>query len=209
MEVILQHVGELLIDAGWRGQNPLTPGNRHVTYAPQGCYPCRGEDRWLVLSVDSEEAWAGLRRAMGHPTWAADARFDDVAGRRAHHDELDERLAAWSCQHDATELFHRCQAEGVAAAPVQDQESQLADPHLAARGFYRVNSSPEVPPTLVPNHLWRWDGPPLAWGPFNRLGDHNEYVFREVLGLSEAEYAALDADGHLSLDYLDADGTPL
>ena len=52
VEVILQHCGELLIEAGWRGENPPVPGNRHVTFAPQGCYPCRGEDRWLVLTVD-------------------------------------------------------------------------------------------------------------------------------------------------------------
>ena len=91
--------------------------------------------------------------------------------------------------HDATELFHRLQAEGVAAAPVQDQAAQLADPHLAARGFYRENSSIEVRPTLMPDHLWRWDGPPLRWGPFNRLGDANEEVFRGILGLDDAEYA--------------------
>ena len=90
-----------------------------------------------------------------------------------------------------------------------DQASQMADPHLAARNVFRLNSSAEVPPTLIPNHMWRWDGPPLAWGPFNRLGDHNDYVFRDVLGLSDAEMAALEADGHLSLDYLSPDGTPL
>lgn len=209
VEVILQHAGELLIAAGWSGENPPLPGNRHVTFAPQGCYPCRGEDRWLVLTVADDTAWHGLRRAMGEPAWAADERFAHVEGRRAHHDEIDAHLTAWTAGHDAEELFHRCQANGVAAAPVQDQAAQLADPHLAARGCYRVNSSTEVPPTTMPNHLWRWDGPALAWGPFNRLGDSNEYVFRQILGLSTEEYAALDADGHLSLDYLDAEGRPL
>ena len=209
VEVILQHVGELLIDAGWTGVNPPLPGNRHVTYAPQGCYRCRGEDRWLVLSIDSDDAWQRLRAVMGEPGWAASTHFDTVAGRRAGHDEIDEQLGRWTADQDATELFHRCQANGIAAAPVQDQASQLADPHLAARGFLRENSSSEVPPTLMPNHLWRWDGPPLQWGPFNRLGDHNEEVFRGLLGLSEQDYAALAAEGHLSLDYLDAEGVPL
>ena len=66
--------------AGGARNAPL-PGNRHVTFAPPGCYPCRGEDRWLVLTVDSDAAWAGLCRAMGEPAWAADARFDRVEGR--------------------------------------------------------------------------------------------------------------------------------
>ena len=209
VEVILQHCGELLVEAGWRGENPPVPGNRHVTFAPQGCYPCRGEDRWLVLTVDSDAAWAGLRRAMDEPAWADDVRFDRVEGRRAHHGELDAHLAAWTREHDANELFHLLQAEGVAAAPVQDQAAQLADPHLLACGFYRENSSTEVPPTLMPDHLWRWDGPPLQWGPFNRLGDANEEVFRGILGLDDAEYRELEADGHISLDYLAPDGTPL
>jgi len=209
IEVILQHVGELLIDAGWRDETPPAPGNRHVTFAPQGCYPCQGHDRWLVLSVDSDAAWRGLRRAMGDPPWAEDDRFETLTGRRAHHDEIDERISEWSRSNKAEVLFHRCQAEGVAAAPVQNQADQLADPHLAARQFYRLNSSVEVPPTLMPNHLWRWDGPPLAWGPFNRLGDHNRYVFRDVVQMDDAEYEALAADGHLSLDYLDENGTPL
>lgn len=209
IEVILQHAGESLIEAGWRGENPAPPGNRHVTYAPQGCYPCRGEDRWLVLTVAEDDEWVALRAAMGDPAWAADPRFDRVEGRRAHHDELDDRLAEWTAAQDATELFHRLQAAGVAAAPVQDQAGNLADPHLRERGFFRMNSSEEVPPTLMPNHLWRWDGPAMAWGPFNRLGDHNEAVFKGIVGLDDDEYAALQADGHLSLDYLGPDGTPL
>lgn len=208
LEVILQHVGELLIDAGWRGENRQNPGNRHVTYAPQGCYPCSGVDQWLVLSVDSDEAWAGMRRAMGEPAWADDERFATNDDRRVNHDELDEYISEWSGQSEASELFHRLQAEGVAAAPVQNQAAQLADPHLAARGSFRINSSVEVPPTSMPGHLWRWDGPALAWGPFNRLGDHNDYVFRDIVGLTDEEYATLDAEGHLSLDYLDEHGNP-
>ncbi|MEZ5266766.1 MAG: CoA transferase [Acidimicrobiales bacterium] len=209
IEVILQHAGELLIEAGWRGENPPPPGNRHVTYAPQGCYRCLGEDRWLVLTVRDDADWRALRTVLGEPPWAADARFEHAAGRRAHHDELDAHLSAWTATADAGDLFARLQAAGIPAAPVQDQAANLADAHLRARRFFRVNRSPEVPPTEMPDHLWRWDGPPLAWGPFNRLGDANEEVFRGLLGLSEDEYAALDAEGHLSLDYLGPDGTPL
>ncbi|MEZ5232710.1 MAG: CoA transferase [Acidimicrobiales bacterium] len=209
IEVILQHAGELLIEAGWRGETPPPPGNRHVTYAPQGCYRCLGEDRWLVLTVRDDADWRALRTVLGEPPWAADARFEHAAGRRAHHDELDAHLSAWTATADAGDLFARLQAAGIPAAPVQDQAANLADAHLRARRFFRVNRSPEVPPTEMPDHLWRWDGPPLAWGPFNRLGDANEEVFRGLLGLSEDEYAALDAEGHLSLDYLGPDGTPL
>ena len=80
---------------------------------------------------------------------------------------------------------------------------------LAARRFFRPNGSADVPEHRFPGHLWHWDGPPLAWGPISRLGADNEYVFRQVLGLDDAEWAALDAEGHLNLDYVDAEGKPL
>ncbi|MFN0027979.1 MAG: CoA transferase [Acidimicrobiales bacterium] len=209
VEVILQHVGEALIAAGWSGVNPPLPGNRHVTFAPQGCYRCAGEDQWLVLSITDDEMWRALRTVMGSPAWAEDPRFDHMEGRRAHHDDVDTYLSEWTARYDPVALFHRCQAAGVAAAPVADQAAQLSDPHLRARGFFRPNRSSEVPSTYMPNHLWRWDGPPMQWGPFNRLGDHNDYVFRDLLGLADAEYEQLSADGHLSLDYLAPDGTAL
>jgi crotonobetainyl-CoA:carnitine CoA-transferase CaiB-like acyl-CoA transferase len=91
---------------------------------------------------------------------------------------------------------------------VLDETACLADPHLRARGFFRQNGSADVPLVDFPGHLWRWDGPAMVWGPTSRLGVDNDYVFREVGGFSDDEYAALDAEGHLSLDYLQADGTP-
>ncbi len=208
VEVVLQYVGEELIHAG-RVRQPAPPlGNRHPTFAPQGAYPCRGEDRWVVLSVPDDEAWAGLRRALGDPAWAADDRFATAAGRRAHHDELDEHLAAWSRELDQLDAFRRLQTYGVPAGPVYDEAGRCVDEHLLAVDAFRANGSAEVPSTLVPDHLWRWDGPPLAWGPFSRLGAENDHVYRDILGMDDDEVAALAADGHLSLDYLRPDGTP-
>ena len=208
VEVILHSVGEQVLDAARSGSDAPLLGNRHATHAPQGCYPCRGDDAWLTLCVDSDEAWAALRTVMGGPLWADDERFGSVAGRRAHHDELDERLAAWTVGHDAVELFHRCQAAGVITGPVLDDAAKLADPHLAARGVWRENASAEVPPTPIPISPWRWDGPGWAWGDFCVMGADNDAVLRGLLGLDDAAMAELAADGHLALDYLKADGTP-
>jgi crotonobetainyl-CoA:carnitine CoA-transferase CaiB-like acyl-CoA transferase len=217
-ENMLQHIGEYLVDAARTGRTHRPLGNRHVTWAPQGCYPCLGTPpegptldepgRWVVLSVRSDEEWAGLVRAMGSPEWAADERFAAAAGRRAHHDELDERLSAWTRALDRHEVFERCRAEGVPSGPVLDEADCLADPHLAARGFFRENGSADLGTYRFPGHLWRWTGPDLRWEPLSCLGTDNEYVYREVLGVSDQEWAALDAGGHLSLDYLRPDGTP-
>jgi crotonobetainyl-CoA:carnitine CoA-transferase CaiB-like acyl-CoA transferase len=208
-ENLLQHIGEQLVDASRSGQDRGTLGNRHPTRAPQGCYPAAGDDQWVVLSVGDDEEWAGLRRAMGDPAWAADERFATERGRRTHHDELDRRLADWTVGLAKREVFDRCRAAGVPAGPVLDEADLLADEHLRARGFFRRNGSEDLGEHEYPGHLWHWDGPPLRWGPISRLGVDNEYVYRKVLGLDDAEWQALADEGHLSLDFVDESGHPL
>jgi len=115
----------------------------------------------------------------------------------------------WTAELTPYEVFERCQAQGVPAAPVLHELEALADPHLQARGLFAPNGSPETGEHLHPTHLWRWDGPPMRWDPLPVLGGDNQAVFQGVVGLTDSEYAALAADGHLSADYLGPDGTPL
>ena len=207
-ENMMQHIGEYFIDADRTGRRHGPAGNRHISRAPQGCYRCAGEDRWVVISVGTDAEWAGLCRAMGRPDLATNRAFASEADRRANHDELDDIIAAWTETLDNRVVFDLCQAEGVPAGPVLDEADAYADPHLAARGFFRPQGSEDIGTWDFPGHQWRWTGPDMAWGPICRLGDHNRYLLTEVAGLSDAEYDELDAAGHLSLDYLQPDGTP-
>ncbi len=215
-ENLIQHIGEFMIDADRTGRVHGPGGNRHPTRAPQGCYPCAAPDgtpgpaadRWAVISVGDDAQWAGLGRALGQPAWAGDDRFATAAGRRAHHDELDALVASVTTTMQPYDVFHRCQAEGVAAAPVLDEPGCYAEPHLAARGAFRDNGSVDLGTHRFPGHLWRWDGPELRWGPLSRLGADNEHVMRDVLGVDDEGWQRLDAAGHLSCDYLAPDGTP-
>lgn len=208
-ENLMHHIGEYLVDASRTGIQRSTLGNRHPSRAPQGCYPCAGDDQWVVLSVGDDAEWGGLCQAMGNPEWCTDQRFVTNEGRRAHHDDLDRQLAAWTATLPKREIFDRCRAHGVPAGPVMDEADLLADPHLAARGFFRENGSEDLGTHLFPGHLWRWDGPELAWGPISRLGADNEYVYRELLGLDDREWQALVDEGHISLDFVDDTGRPL
>jgi crotonobetainyl-CoA:carnitine CoA-transferase CaiB-like acyl-CoA transferase len=91
---------------------------------------------------------------------------------------------------------------------VLDEADLYADPHLAARRYFRPQGSEDVGTWPFPGHSWRWTGPDLRWRPICRLGADNDYVYRDLLGLTDDEYRALDEAGHLSLDYLKPDGTP-
>jgi len=207
-ENMLQHIGEYVIDAARTGADHEPIANRHGTRAPQGAYRCAGADRWVTISVGSDEQWTGLVRAIGGPGWGHDERFATMEGRRAHHDEIDELLETWTSGLDRFDVFERCQIAGVPAGPVLDEADLLADPHLAERGFFRENGSDELGHWQFSGHAWRWSGPDLAWGPIGVLGGDNDEVLRDIAGLSAEEYAELDASGQISLDYLQPDGTP-
>jgi crotonobetainyl-CoA:carnitine CoA-transferase CaiB-like acyl-CoA transferase len=209
LENLVQQTGEYVM-AGARGVDFGPTGNRNDRHAPQGVYPCAGEDRWVAISVGSDEEWHALMRVMGDPAWADDATFSALSGRMASHDDLDERISAWTEQMDRYDVFHRCQAAGIAAAPVMDEADLYADPQLAHIGFFRPLESPHTGRHSYPAHPLRWSGPPLRWdGAAPGLGDDNDYVFRQLLGLTEDEYEQLAAEGHLSQDYLDREGNQL
>jgi len=176
------------------------PGeNRAEDRAPSGCYPCRGDDAWCVVDVTSDEEWRRLVEALGQPAWAADPRYATAAGRHEHAAALDAHLAAWTATLEPLAVEQRLQAAGVPAAAVRGPLDPLEDPHLRARGFYASIDQPVLGRgdyAEPPLHLS--DTPIGIRRPAPLLGQDNEYVFGELLGLSAAEIAQLTADGVLS-----------
>jgi crotonobetainyl-CoA:carnitine CoA-transferase CaiB-like acyl-CoA transferase len=209
LENLVQQIGEFVM-VGARDVGLGPTGNRDDRHAPQGVYPCAGEDRWVAISVGSDDEWRALKHVMGSPAWAEESTFSAASGRMAAHDELDQRISAWTLGADRYDVFHLCQAAGIAAAPVMDEVDLYADPQLAHIGFFRPLESLHTGRHSYPAHPLRWSGPPLRWDwAAPGLGDDNEYVFRQVLGLTGDEYEQLAAEGHLSQDYLDREGNPL
>ena len=195
-EAAIPLVGAALMDYLMNGRLPERMGNRSPYAAPQGCYPCRGEDEWLVISVTSDEEWAAFCRAAGHPEWAADERFADILARYENHDALDETIGGWTRTQDKYEAFHLLQRAGVKAAPVLNGRDMLCDPHFKARGHFDVVDSPIVGRRPVHRHLVaKFDClEAKARGPAPRLGEHNREVLGGLLGLSDEELAALEEE---------------
>lgn len=208
-ENLMNYIGDYLIDASISGSAHECHGNRHPHRAPQGAYPCAGDDAWVVLSVADDEQWRQLKVALGSPPWAASIELANEEGRRIHHDEIDEHLVNWTSGRSVADAVRRLQAAGIAAAPALDEAGLYADQHLRARDWFRTNSCADVPETLFPGHQWRWDGPELRWDELNMMGRDNDYVYGTVLGRSEEEIDELRAKGHLADGYRDADGQPL
>jgi crotonobetainyl-CoA:carnitine CoA-transferase CaiB-like acyl-CoA transferase len=178
----------------WRlNQEVLAPrGNRHPLFAPQGCYPAAGDDRWVALSVQSDAEWAALCRLMQCDDLLADRRLRGVDGRRTHHDTVDHAIGAWTATRPADETAAILQAHGIAATATREPAELLTDPHLAARAF--VSPLERLDGTIRPilGVPWLADGQrPNAFRRAPRLGEDNRFVFCNLLGLDPAEYDRL------------------
>jgi len=169
-------------------------GNRNERAAPHAVYPCRGDDRWIAIAVEDDAAWPALRGALGDPEWARDPRFDRAEGRLAAEAEIDERIAAFTREHDGLELAERLQAAGVPAGPVQTFGDLLEDPQLAHRGhFVRLRHAHLGELEFERSGLRLSESPGGFAQPGPNLGEHNDEVLGDVLGLSREEIADLAA----------------
>jgi len=195
-EVTALLLGEALVDYALTGRVAQPLGNRHPLRVPQGVYPCQGEDMWLAIAVGSDEEWHGLCRAIAQPALAQDPRFATFPARREHQEELDRFLTAWTQAHEHYEAMHLLQAHGVPAGAVLTGGETLVDPHLDACGFWDVVQHPEVGLYKQVTTPWRLaQSPRQTTQPAPGLGEHNQYVLGELLGLSAQEIAALAAQG--------------
>jgi len=189
-------IGEVILDYCINKRSQGRRGNRHPFIAPQGCYRCRGEDTWIAITVASDSQWEKLRLLMGNPNWAEDERFSTVEGRLRFQDEMDKHLEKWTAGKDRFELMHLLQREGIAAGPMLLLQDLLKDPHLNQRGFYTMVDRDMVgthPHSCLATKLSRTPGRIIRPAPL--LGEHNELVLGELLGMSGEEIARLEEDG--------------
>jgi crotonobetainyl-CoA:carnitine CoA-transferase CaiB-like acyl-CoA transferase len=186
-------LGELYLEGPCTGR-PAGPRGNAVDYAcPHGVYPSAGEDRWCAIAVVGEDTWLRFQRCLG---WAAEPRFDTLAGRLARHAEIDRRVAAWTRSRSADDAATALQAVGVSAMPVQGPLDLRADPHLAARGALVEINDPEIGPVRhVANPLRLGRAPLVPLGPAPRLGADTAEVLTRLVGVSPVEIAQLVAAG--------------
>ena len=196
LEVALQFIAPLILDYTANGRVAGRVGNRSRRAAPHNAYPCAGEDRWCAVTVFTDQQWLALRKAMGDPEWARAREFATLLGRKRNEERLDELLGRWTRRHDPHELMHALQKAGVPAGVVQSSEELFSDPQLSHRGHFAVRRHPEIGDHAYDNFPPRLSlTPGSPDGPAPCLGEHNDTVYREMLGLSGEEIAELIVEG--------------
>ena len=198
LEAALHVLAPALLDYSANGREQERNGNRSPVAAPHAVYPCREPDTWCAIAIETDEQWQALVSAIGNPEWARDERFRPLKGRKAHEEELDRLVSEWTRNFEPVPLMEMLQEAGVPAGAVNSCEGLFSDKQLAHRGHYVWMDHPEM--GWHPFDGTEFTGsvtPALYKSPSPLLGQHNEYVLKEVLGMTDEEISEVAASGGL------------
>jgi benzylsuccinate CoA-transferase BbsF subunit len=190
-------LGALALASAVNRQDSPRLGNRSTSAAPQGCYRCAGDDKWCVISVQNDEQWSALARAMGNSALATDARFTSLPGRLRFHDEIDERIQEWTREQAKEDVEAKLKAAGVPAERVRSAE-EIVDSDDAGRVFSPLLIPGATKPDLaagLPFSLGASATRPLE--PPAPIGGHTREALTDWIGMSADEIDELEAGGAL------------
>ena len=194
MEAAIHATETMMLDYSVNGREQQALGAGHPQYAPHGTYRCAArrdgdDDRWIAIACSTDWEFAALAKAMERPEWIVDPRYTDAASRLSHQDELDAAIGEWTRGWQAEALMYLLQEAGVPAGVVQTPEDLRNDPQLAHRGHFwtldhptmgrRAYDGPTFRLSETPANLHK--GAPL-------LGEDNEYVWKDIVGMGDEEY---------------------
>lgn len=190
-DVVLSTMGVPFMDYFLNDRVGGPQGNASPTAAPNNVYRCRGDDAWVAISIETDEQWSALCQVVGDDTLRAYRTPED---RRAHLNQIDARISAWTRARTPLEATEALQQAGVPAGPSSSAGDLLAQPQLRARGFFIAPDHPETGPREIPNLPWRFASlPDIPCAPAPLLGQHNEEVLLGLLGCPREQIDAINA----------------
>jgi crotonobetainyl-CoA:carnitine CoA-transferase CaiB-like acyl-CoA transferase len=191
-------LGVALIDQQLNGRTAGPRGNLHSAFFPHALFAAQGDEQWVALAVRDAVEWRALCDVIGRDDWAKDASLADVAARRARAGEIDDALRAWCAGQARDAACDALASAGVPAAPLLDLEERNVHPHFVARELVWQHDFEGWDPCRVYATPWGLDATPAALQrPCPQLGEHNDAIFRDVMGLPEDEIARLVEAGIL------------
>ena len=190
--------GPAILDYQSNGRMPQRNSNRDPFAAPHGVYQCQGDDRWCAIAVQSEEQWAAFCRVLGSPAWCGEDVFSSLESRLANQDRLDELVGEWTANQIAEDVMMRLQEAGVPASIVSQGQDLYDSAHLKAREFFRPTPF-YLADREKPAYEWeageaiasanppKLSESPMDFGHYSNIGEDNDYVFKDLLGMSQPE----------------------
>jgi crotonobetainyl-CoA:carnitine CoA-transferase CaiB-like acyl-CoA transferase len=200
VEVALNIAAEQVVEHSAYGHLLDRDANRGPVGAPQGVYPCAGEEQWMALAVLDDDQWQRLCALMPDRAWGRSPELASREGRRAAHDRIDAELAQWLSGQERDAVVGELTAAGIPAAPVWPQTGIDAQPQLAHAGFFQTFEHPTIGTVGYPGIGLHGDGIDTAFtGPAPLLGQHTAEVLTGMLGCGDEELADLAQRGVVGL----------
>lgn len=196
LEAEVHLIADALIDAQFNGRDRMRAGNRHPSMAPHAVYPCAGEDRWVAIACRNDEEFRRLADAIGRADLVDDPRYADAIARKQNEESLDQEISRWTATQEHVEAQDLLQRHGVPAGAVLDMKELVENPHFAARDLFQTVLNPEVGEVKHMRAPWNFSRTPTpVTRPSGAFGEHNDYVLRDLLGMSDERVEALDRQG--------------
>ncbi len=180
-------LGVTYLETSVNGANPQPNGNNYEVAAPHGCYRCRGEDRWCVISARSDQEWQSFCDVIGRTDLETDGRFLDLSSRLKNRSALDAIVQLWTQTQTAEEITVKLQSAGVPAGVAQTGADLLKDPQLRQRNYYAAFAESLIGAFEIPRSGILFKGSedkPLRLPA--RLGADNEPILKELLGYDQS-----------------------
>jgi benzylsuccinate CoA-transferase BbsF subunit len=193
----LQFMAPSILDYTVNGRIEERMGNKIDYAAPHNAYRCQGNDRWCVIAVYTEDEWASFCEVIGRPELKDEPKYASLAARKENEEALDAIVNEWTSPRTAEEVMDLMQKAGIAAGVVATGEDILdKDPQLKHRHTFWELDHPEQGKyrSQTGHHfiLSKYT-PEMKRSPL--LGEHNEYVFKELLGVPDDEFDRLVKEG--------------
>jgi len=202
MECGVTFLAPHLLNCAVNGRNMGRRGNRDFYMCPHGVYPCRGGDRWVAIAVQNEEQWQWFCDVIDHPEWTRDPKFATILARKQNEDELDKMIGEWTKAFTPEQVMTMMQESGIPAGVVQTCEELLSDPQMKHRKHHRVLRHPVIGDLSHHAPAYILSETPCD---LNRaaptVGQDNDYVYKEILGLTDDDIADMLAEGVITTEY--------
>lgn len=191
-EALSASIPEAILDFQMNDRLKPPMGNQDDWDAPHNVYHCKGSDRWVAIAVTDDEEWKALCGVIGRPEMASEPNLTLADGRRERRNEIDAAISEWTAKHEDYEAMKLLQEAGVPAGPSLDISRVFHERQLREGGYFHQLRTSDGELRDLPALPWRFEGergPHLAGAPV--IGQDNDYVFKELLGLSALDVTSL------------------
>ena len=195
VESSLNYLAPIILDYSANKREFTTSGNKCAYAAPHGVYRCKGKDRWVAIEVFTDTEWESFCGVMANPEWAQNPDFKTANDRIKNSDELDKLVESWTSNYTPEQVMSLLQEAGVGAGVVSNAQDIVEDVQLKHYRYFREVEHPymgKIPYAHPP--AFKLSEVDSEVGPSTVLGEHNEFVCKEILGISDEVFKQLVRD---------------